>query len=917
MIWNHQILEFAGYELEDGSILGDPMSAALTKAIIDFGWEPPSSKSRWDLLPLVVMADGDVPVMIELPLELRRLVEIRHPQYNQAFTKLDLKWVAFPALTRLGFDLGGVQYTAAPFIGWFMDAEIGVRDLPDTFRYNVLPDVVKVLGLLKTEDGIESLDDLQEYERLAALNRAQNELTYAVYWSYQQARVSMSDTLTASTKYCRYDDEFKEKHGYRLPADPYWLAPPQGSIIPVWHRGGAPNYQPKPLISKHVQDPLKAWERERQDWLIAAKPLPVIANLLPKRPKFQARSMSNNTMLVLDKKHMQDAVQFSGEHQTPPKTMNQLQIVKPSNEPEVITSTLKVTSFTVSIYFCSAGTLAEKIAIKLHDRLRNLADSVSHLSVCAKIRTLDHLQVSAMRPDKIVLIVVSSTGQGEVPNNGSQFIKECNENSGTWLANTYTRFRYAVFGNGDSRYAATYNGAATTVERSLRRLGGLGLADGLYHNDTAVQATALQALSPWWAKLQPIIYELVTDSPKLRRVNSDYAHGNGPMVDLVDGQAQAEQLLVSHAKQLRGDFFRANVMELTPPIRLDHQGTYLVTLDIRDGSYEDMGCIQVLPVNAPYKVRRALRALGVSGSARASLEVSETEDTTYLTVLTECIDLELPFQNLDWLKHPDLVGATKVNEERLTLSSSLEILEHLHTLGVLPANNAITKSILVALPLLHPRTYSIASSTSFASSPPTALSQREPPKSSNSHLDILVKPLPKGRFSQTFLTSPLPTAFRYRLLPSAASSLLTLPCSTPLIIFATGAGFAPVRCLLQRRIAASRKASEDVQNSISLFLGLKSADIPFFSGILNQAATAGVLESMSIVGSNEEKVRVYDRFLEEATRDRISEKLTEKGGWVFLCTNSEAAKGTRGAFEEVFGEGSVERMGERWVEEVF
>ena len=119
MIWNSQILQFAGYKLDDGIVLGDPMSVEITNAIIDLGWQPPEPKSRWDVLPLVAMAEGDLPAMIELPADLRKLVNIRHPKYSTEFENLDLKWVAFPALTRLGFDIGGVQYTAAPFIGWY------------------------------------------------------------------------------------------------------------------------------------------------------------------------------------------------------------------------------------------------------------------------------------------------------------------------------------------------------------------------------------------------------------------------------------------------------------------------------------------------------------------------------------------------------------------------------------------------------------------------------------------------------------------------------------------------------------------------------------------------------------------------------------------------------------------------------
>ena len=98
MILNNQILQFAGYEASDGSIIGDPMSVELTKAILDLGWKPPKIQGRWDILPVVTMAEGDEPYIAELPAELQKLVEIRHPQYRDEFERLDLKWVLFPAL---------------------------------------------------------------------------------------------------------------------------------------------------------------------------------------------------------------------------------------------------------------------------------------------------------------------------------------------------------------------------------------------------------------------------------------------------------------------------------------------------------------------------------------------------------------------------------------------------------------------------------------------------------------------------------------------------------------------------------------------------------------------------------------------------------------------------------------------------
>ncbi|KAL8746468.1 MAG: hypothetical protein Q9184_007744, partial [Pyrenodesmia sp. 2 TL-2023] len=414
MIWNHQVLEFAGYQMEDGSILGDPVSVELTKAIIDLGWEPPSPRTRWDLLPLVVMADNDIPAMVEVPSPLRDLIHIRHPRYSNEFKELDLRWVSVPALTRLGFDIGGMQYTAAPFIGWFMDAEIGVRDLADTFRYNALPDVVRALGLLNGKDGGAGadLEDLPEYERLAVLSHAQTELTYAVHWSYQQAKVSMSDTLTASIKWCQYDDEFKAKHGFRLPADPYWLAPPQGSIVPVWHRGGAPNYQPKPMISKHVQDPLKAWAREKPDDFVATRHR-IVARVRLKRPRVQVRSTTNDDFRNTCNDHTVRDLPAS-QHQT----LNESPIHALRTALENDKAAVDRTRLSMSLYFCSAGTLAEKTATKLYDRLSDLSKSIPGVSVCSGIKPLNQLNPSTVISSELVLAVVSSTGQGEVPTNG-------------------------------------------------------------------------------------------------------------------------------------------------------------------------------------------------------------------------------------------------------------------------------------------------------------------------------------------------------------------------------------------------------------------------------------------------------------------------------------------------------------------
>lgn len=54
------------------------------------------------------------------------------------FAELGLKWFVVPMVSHMMFDCGGVQFTAAPFNGWYMCTEIGARNLCDTSRYNLL-----------------------------------------------------------------------------------------------------------------------------------------------------------------------------------------------------------------------------------------------------------------------------------------------------------------------------------------------------------------------------------------------------------------------------------------------------------------------------------------------------------------------------------------------------------------------------------------------------------------------------------------------------------------------------------------------------------------------------------------------------------------------------------------------------------
>ena len=559
-----------------------------------------------------------------------------------------------------------------------MDAEIGVRDLADKFRYNVLPDIVQAIGLAngKLQEGVDSIEDLPEYEQLAMLSQAQSELNYAVQWSFNQAGITMTDSLTASKKWCKFDDEFNEKHGYRLPADPYWLAPPQGSIIPVWHRGGAPNYQPKPMLLKHVQDPVKAWRRERRICQVdSERPNPMtFSQVMAAFPCLVEKKMSEVTVTEIEDYSDDDSDAIS------------------------LTSTISEQK-NIAIYFCSAGTIAEKLAKRLHKRIEALVKVSLNVRLQPHVECLNKLKATDMTADKIFLLVVSSRGKGEIPPNGSEFLRVTRPSSIEGMS-------FSVFGNGDSRYSATYNGAAKAVHQHMQDLGGRPLIRKVFRGDIAVEPIPYAAMNNWWNTLEPKVYDLMI---KGDAIVIDY----GPKLEALNETITVDHDAVDRLTDYENDlsFFKdASIIAAQPAQPEPAQRSLNLSIDIGSTRYEDQRCIQILPLNHPSKVDRALKVLKADGAATLDLSTHEA-NPTYATFLTKFADLEAPFNTLDWLLKTDDPSANLMKEmlRNLTVLETLELLSKTNLLSRFITKPSLLQDIILSIPLLHPRTFSVAS----------------------------------------------------------------------------------------------------------------------------------------------------------------------------------------------------------------
>jgi len=265
-IVNHQLLRFAGYSMPEHNVVGDPAEVSFTRYCEQLGWK--GEGSAFDFLPMVVRWPGfpDTWRMPALPKGMR--VHIRHPEYEW-FEALNLQWYALPVISDMMLEIGGIQFSASPFNGWYMGTEIGSRNFGDVDRYNLLPAVAIRMGLdMKTNHGLWK-------------DRAMLELNRAVLYSFEASGITISNHHETAEQFVHFE-ESERKQGRDIHADWSWINPPMSSsATPVFHR----------LYDNTVQGP---------NFFYQEPCVGVQRNLSPKGCPFHARSLN---VAEPDKRH--------------------------------------------------------------------------------------------------------------------------------------------------------------------------------------------------------------------------------------------------------------------------------------------------------------------------------------------------------------------------------------------------------------------------------------------------------------------------------------------------------------------------------------------------------------------------------------------------------------------------------------
>jgi nitric-oxide synthase len=216
-------VRYAGYSQPDGSIVGDQRYAGFTSMLRDMGWRPPAQPSRFDVLPWLIKTSDERPRIVPVPPAAVLEVSITHPTLPW-FAELGLRWHAVPTISNMRLRIGGLDYSCAPFNGFYLVDEIATRNFGDSDRYDQL-------ALVGQRMGLDTGSDTNFWQMRAAV-----ELNTAVLHSFRAAGVRMAEPVAESALMAEFARR-EESAGRRVFGDWSWINGHLGSVFgPSWHR---------------------------------------------------------------------------------------------------------------------------------------------------------------------------------------------------------------------------------------------------------------------------------------------------------------------------------------------------------------------------------------------------------------------------------------------------------------------------------------------------------------------------------------------------------------------------------------------------------------------------------------------------------------------------------------------------------
>jgi cytochrome P450/NADPH-cytochrome P450 reductase len=524
-------------------------------------------------------------------------------------------------------------------------------------------------------------------------------------------------------------------------------------------------------------------------------------------------------------------------------------------------------------------------------------------------------------PAKGGVLIFCASYNGAAPDNATQFVK--------WLGSglpkdALANLRYAVFGCGNSDWAATYQSIPRLIDERLAAHGGRSV----YTRGEGDARVDLDGeFESWFAKLAPLATkEFGIESSFSRSAEHEPLYNVEPVAPSVSnlvvalGGAAPMQIIANAELQNREGPHASQRSTRHIEVQLPPGATYRV------GDH-----LSVVPRNDPALVDSVARRFGFLPSDQIRLQVAEGrraqlpvgEAVSVGRLLAEFVELQLVATRKQIqimsehtrcpVTKPKLlafVGEDAASTERYRSEILGKRKSVFDLLDEYPACELPLHVYLEMLSLLAPRYYSISSSPSVdASRCSVTVAVVEGPAVSGRGIykGICSNFLAGRRAGETIYATLRETKAGFRLPTDAA---------VPIIMIGPGTGLAPFRGFLQERVALKAKGAS--LGPAILFFGCRHPEQDYlYADELKGFAADGITE-LHTAFSRGDAPKTYVQNLIAAEKDRVW-ALIEQGAIIYVCGDGgKMEPDVKAALVAIYREksGADAQAGHRWIDEL-
>jgi cytochrome P450/NADPH-cytochrome P450 reductase len=563
------------------------------------------------------------------------------------------------------------------------------------------------------------------------------------------------------------------------------------------------------------------------------------------------------------------------------------------------------------LYGSNLGT-AEELATRV-------ADLAEVNGFATKLAALDDF--AGKLPEQGGVLIFCASYNGVPPDNATQFYKWL---GGDMAKDALAKVRYAVFGCGNSDWAATYQSVPRFLDEQLAARGALSLAtrgEGDARSDLDGQ------FESWFAATAPAAMKELGVETGLSRSAEDE-----PLYSIEPVAPSAVNTIVTQGGVAPMKVLANSELQNKSGANASDRSTRHIEVQLpANVSYRVGDHLSVVPRNDPALVDSVARRFGflpadqirlqVAEGRRAQLPVGDAVSVGRL--LTEFVELQqvatrkqiqimsehtrcpVTKPKLLALVGDDAAPAERYRTEVLTKRKSVFDLMEEHPACELPFH-----AFLEMLSLLAPRYYSISSSPSgdpARCSVTVAVVQAPASSGRGVYRGVCSNYLAGRRMGDTIHATVRETKAGFRLPEDA---------SVPIIMIGPGTGLAPFRGFLQERVAL--KAAGKSLGPAMLFFGCRHPEQDYLYADELKAFAADGITDLHTAFSRGDGPKTYVQHLIAAQKDRVW-SLIEQGAIIYVCGDGgKMEPDVKAALVAIYRErsGADQNAGLRWIDDL-